>query len=268
MSALRTAHFPTDIPVLADCPTGKFVVPVLSHPARKLSLIVPTYQEAGNIEDFLLETRQVLDRELPSQYDVIVVDDDSPDRTWMRVARMQTHDPALRLIRRRGERGLAGAVLRGYQVATGEILGTINADFQHPPQVLQDMIRLTQNTDLVVASRFCQGGSVGDWPPDRLLMSRVAFKTGKLILPEVFNEVTDPLSGCYLFRRSVIEGIEFSPLGFKTLIEILARGRATRITECPYRMQPRRSGRSKATLGNSFAFLKQLHRMRDEHIAQ
>jgi dolichol-phosphate mannosyltransferase len=259
---------PQSIPAFAqisafpECPRGKFVVPEMPHPVRKLSLIVPTYQEAGNIQDFLLETCAVLDRELPSQYAVIVVDDDSPDRTWMRVTQLMPTLPALHLVRRSGERGLAGAVMRGYQVATGEFLGTINADFQHPPQVLKEMIRLSNEADVVVASRFCEGGGTGDWPQDRLMMSRIATQAAKFMLPEVFHKLADPLSGCYMFRRAVVEGIEFNPTGFKTLIEILARGHASRIVECPYEMRARRSGSSKATIDASLAFLRQLQQLR------
>src|SRR5271170_5236200 len=118
------------------CPEGRFVVPFLPRARRKLSLIVPTYREADNIQDFLFELCAVLDSKLPSAYEVIVVDDNSPDRTWTRAAQTMAKLPAVRVMRRLSEQGLASAVVRGYQVAGGEVLGTINADFQHPPQVL------------------------------------------------------------------------------------------------------------------------------------
>lgn len=94
------------------------------------------------------------------------------------------------------------------------------------------------------------------------MMSRVACQAGRFMLPEVFNDVTDPLSGFYMFRRPVVEGIEFAPVGFKTLIEILAKGRANKIAECPYRMRARRHGVSKVTIESSLAFLKQLRQLR------
>jgi dolichol-phosphate mannosyltransferase len=166
------------------------------------------------------------------------------------------------VIRRTGERGLATAVTRGYQAAQGEILGTINADFQHPPEVLEAMIDRARESDIVVASRFCAGGGTGDWQLKRLLMSRVAHMTGKAILPNLFSCLSDPLSGCYLFRRTVMEGIPMSPTGFKTLIEIMARGRATSISECPYEMEARRKGASKATLSSLFSYLRQLRQLK------
>lgn len=265
MRALKQAWISNRSDAAPACPTGRFIVPVLSKPRKKFSLIIPTYQEAANIQKFLFEVCAVLDRALPSQYEVIVVDDDSPDGTWMKAAQAFEKLPAVRLIWRPGERGLAGAVIRGYQVATGDVLGTINADFQHPPRVLGEMIELTRNADIVVGSRFCPGGSTGDWPQDRLLMSRAAFQAGKLMLPEVFSGLTDPLSGLYLFRRTVIEGIELTPIGFKTLIEILVKGRGGKLAECPYEMQSRQSGTSKATIKSSLAFLKQLQRLRVTH---
>lgn len=264
MSALQPTRQIIESAAFPTCPQGKFVVGKLAKPACKLSIVVPTYQEAGNIQDFLTETCSILDRELPSQYEVIVVDDDSPDGTWLIAAQSHARYPGVRMMRRIGERGLAGAVIRGYQVAMGEILGTINADFQHPPAVLARMIELARNADVVVASRFCNGGGTTDWPQDRLLMSRAAFQAGKLFLPNVFSGLSDPLSGLYLFQRTVIEGIKFSPMGFKTLIEVLARGRARRIAECPYEMHSRRSGSSKATIESSLLFLKQLRLLQIE----
>ena len=244
-----------------ECPQGQYIVPSLGKAPRKLSMIVPTYQEAENIEIFLSELCAVLDRELPLRYEIVVVDDDSPDGTWRCVAQSRARNPAIRIMRRQGARGLASAVVRGYQVAEGEILGTINADFQHPPATLAEMIQRCRGADVVVASRFCKGGGTGDWPQDRLLMSRAAFQAGKWMLPEVFSDVTDPLSGYYLFRRTVIEEVELKPTGFKTLIEILARGRVKSIVECPYQMNARRSGHSKATLESSLSFLKQLRQL-------
>jgi dolichol-phosphate mannosyltransferase len=250
-----------------ECPKGKFILPVLPGPSRKLSLIVPTYQEANNIQEFLFETCRILDSSLPGQYEVIVVDDDSPDGTWLRASQTMGKLPGVRVMRRKGERGLASSVIRGYQAAGGEVLGTINADFQHPPSALTAMIEKTRIAEIVVASRFCEGGGTGDWPQDRLLMSRAACQAGKWMLPTVFSELTDPLSGFYLFRRTVIEGIELNPMGFKTLIEILARGRGRSVAECPYEMRSRRSGASKATIESSLSFLLQLRQLQTTNAA-
>jgi dolichol-phosphate mannosyltransferase len=238
-------------------------VPVLPDTQLKFSLIVPTFQEAGNIQDFLVETCAVLDRELRLRYEVIVVDDESPDGTWLLANRMTSKLPAVRVMRRKGERGLAKAVIRGYQAARGELLGTINANFQHPPQVITALIRKAHEADVVVASRFCPGAGTGDWSINRLLLSIGAVQAGRLLLPEVFSGLTDPLSGCYLFHRDAIDGLELAPLGARTLIEILARGRARTVVECPYEMRARRRGSRKPTFESPLAFLKHLRNLRN-----
>lgn len=257
--------------VYLECPRGPFVVPVLptapGSPKKLLSLIIPTFQEAENIQDLLSEVCSILDLDAALKYELIVVDDDSPDGTWSRAAQMALTHPAIRVIRRTAEVGLASAVIRGYQAATGDILGTINADLQHPPSVLPSLLQCLQRADIAVASRFCAGGGTGEWSQERLLLSRAAFQAGRLMLPKVFAGLMDPLSGCYLFRRTVIDGRTLAPMGFKTLIEILARGRAATVAECPYQMEPRRRGISKVTIPSSVSYLRQLRQLQSIHAA-
>jgi len=247
---------------ILDAPTGPLVVPGADANGIVLSLVVPTLEEDETIRDFLAELRQVLDTALPGRHEVIVVDDDSRDGTWKAAAAMRPIYPELRVVRRQGERGLASAVIRGFQVATGEIVGTINADFQHPPSVLSKMIEKSSAADVVVASRYTDGGGLGDWGLLRRLSSSFARMCGHVLLPSVFGRVSDPLSGCYLFRRSGIAGIELQPLGYKTLMEIMARGRFHRVAECGYQMRQRRLGRSKAGPRHSFEYLRHLLRLR------
>jgi dolichol-phosphate mannosyltransferase len=253
--------------VYLECPRGPFVVPALPVASKRLSLVVPTFQEAENVQELLDEVCSILDRDASLTYEVIVVDDDSPDGTWSRAARMALTHPAIRVIRRTGESGLATAVIRGYQAATGQILGTINADLQHPPSVLPRLLETLLRADVAVASRFCAGGGTDRWSADRLLLSRTAFQAGRLMLPKIFAGLTDPLSGCYLFQRTVIEGLPLAPMGFKTLIEILARGRAASVAECPYQMEPRRRGISKVTIPTSLSYLLQLRQLQSIHAA-
>lgn len=229
-----------------------------------LSVVVPTYNEAANIGPFLEAIRAGLDSVSTGGYEVIVVDDESPDGTGEVAAGISAGWPNLRVVRRTGERGLASAVVRGWQMARGDFLATINADFQHPPSILPEMLRKMGNADLVVATRYASEGSVGRFPLHRQFLSAFARHVGVLFLPKVFGRVTDPLSGCYMFRRQVIENIEFQPAGFKTLIEILARGSVGNIAECGYTMQLRRSGRSNVRLRHSFDYLGQLGRIRRE----
>jgi dolichol-phosphate mannosyltransferase len=230
--------------------------------ALVLSLVVPTYNEAVNIKPFLQRIRTVLDPTLGSRYEVIVVDDNSPDETWKVAADVQAGYPQLVVLRREQERGLSSAVVRGWQVARGDVLATINADFQHPPELLPEMLELVQSADLVIASRLSSAGSFGEMPWPRQLLSRGAQRAGQLLVPRIFSRVSDPLSGYYLLRRAAIEGIELRPTGFKTLIEVLARGRITTIAECGYAMQKRRFGQSNARLRHWMEYLVHLKRLR------
>ena len=226
-----------------------------------VSLIVPTFNEAENIREFLDAVRTILDRVLPGAYEVIVVDDDSPDRTWELAASL-TGFPALRVVRRIGERGLASAVIRGFQAARGSAVGTINADFQHPPEVLEAMVAALAGADLVVASRYVAGGGLGNWHWFRRVSSKMAHRFGLLLLPAVFGRIADPLSGCYLVRRECIAGVELKPLGYKTLMEITVRGRIASIRECPYQMRDRERGESKAGMRQTLQYIRHLFRLR------
>lgn len=226
-------------------PAGALVVPALEAPEVELSLVVPTLDERANIGTLLGALREVLDAQPLRGYEVVVVDDDSPDQTWRVAAEQLGTWPALRVVRRRHQRGPATAVARGWQCARGDILGTINADLQHPPELLPRMLAALDGADLVVASRYVDGGAVGAWPAHRRLGSRAARRVGRVLLPQVFGRVADPLSGYYLLRRKVIAARELAPLGYKSLIEVLARGRSAAVRECPYTMRQRGRGTSK-----------------------
>jgi dolichol-phosphate mannosyltransferase len=116
--------------------------------------------------------------------------------------------------------------------------------------------------DLVAASRYCESGSVGDWNLYRRLASRGAYLLGRLLVPGIFRRVSDPLSGCYLVRRTAIGGIAFNPAGYKTLIETLSCSRVVRIAEAGYRFQKRRAGSSKALPKEYWLYLRHLGRLR------
>jgi dolichol-phosphate mannosyltransferase len=236
------------------------VVPPAPPGEIEISLVVPTFNESENVREFLTALRGVLESVAPGRYEIIVVDDDSPDRTWELAAELDF--PEVRVVRRRGERGLASAVIRGWQAALGRVIGTINADFQHPPEIMDAMVRAAADADLVVASRHAEGGGFGDWHWFRQLASHFAHRAGLMVLPEVFRRLSDPLSGCYLVRRAAIEGEELHPLGYKTLIEITVRGRIERIRECPYVMRDRVRGQSKMGPRQTLQFFLHLLRLR------
>jgi dolichol-phosphate mannosyltransferase len=250
-------------------PTGPLIVsPLIVSKAAEaiampaLSLVVPTLNERDNIAGFLAAVKVNLDAVLPRDYEVIVVDDDSADRTWEIAAALMPEFPELRVVRRQKEGGLAVAVMRGWQVARGRMLGTINADFQHPPDVLPRLVERSHGADLTIATRHSDGGGLGDWGILRRLSSWGAARIGRWLLPEVYARVSDPLSGCYLVRREAIESTELRPLGYKSLMEILVRGRVGEIHECGYEMSRRLRGQSKVRAVHPLHFLRHLIRLR------
>ncbi|HEY9604523.1 MAG TPA: glycosyltransferase [Allocoleopsis sp.] len=236
--------------------------PTIDRPIL-LSLVIPTYKEAQNIEKIVSLLSQQLDQAMPGAYELIVVDDDSPDRTWEIAQQLTSMYPQLRVMRRTEERGLSTAVIRGWQVARGEVLGVIDADLQHPPELLLKLWReIKRGGDLAVASRHVEGGGVSDWSAVRRFLSRGAQTLGLIILPEVIGRVSDPMSGYFMIRRHCIAGRTMSPLGYKILIEVLARGQVPWIGEVGYVFQERQEGESKVSTKQYVDYLRHLLRLR------
>lgn len=216
-------------------------------PARpaKLALVIPTLHEAANIVPLLSRVRAALD---PAgvPYEVVIVDDDSGDGIEPIVAAISAEDSRVRLIVRRGERGLAGAVLRGWAETDATHLGAMDADLQHPPELLPQLwAAIESGADLVIGSRYASGGSLGGWKLGRHLISRLAIW---MTLPVQRSglRARDPMSGFFLVRRECIEGIALQTAGFKILLEILARADLRRVVEVPFTFGRRYAGASKA----------------------
>jgi dolichol-phosphate mannosyltransferase len=232
-------------------------------PAPLLSLVVPTRNETATLPAFVEETSAVLDRVLPGQYELIVVDDDSPDATWRTALDLAARFPAVRVLRRTGERGLASAVVRGWQLGRASVLGAIDADLQHPPEVCARLWEeIARGAELAVASRHVPGGGVSDWSLRRRVLSRAAQVFGLVLLPGVLARVSDPLSGFFFVRRAAIEGVPLRPEGYKILVEVLGRGRARWIAEVPYVFRERAHGASKATARVYAEYVRHLARLR------
>ena len=228
-----------------------------------LSLVIPTYNEGKNIAKIVDLLNQLLEEAIPEAYELIVVDDNSPDGTWEIATGLLSEYPQLRVMRRVEERGLSTAVIRGWQVARGEVLGVIDADLQHPPELLLKLWgEIVRGGDLAVASRHVEGGGVSDWSPIRRFLSRGAQTLGLVILPEVIGRVSDPMSGYFMVRRNCIAGRTLSPVGYKILIEVIARGRVPWIGEVGYVFQERQEGESKVTAKQYVDYLRHLVRLR------
>jgi len=249
---------PLEVPVnaLTAAPTAAEVI---------LSLIIPTYKESGNVAKIVAQLTQLLDNFIPDKYELILVDDDSPDLTWQVAQSLTDKYPQLHVMRRQSERGLSSAVIRGWQVARGKILGVIDADLQHPPEILLKLLSNTlDGADLAVASRHVEGGGVSDWSIVRRLLSRGAQVLGLLVCPAVVGRVSDPMSGYFMVRRSAIAPHRLSPIGYKILLEVIGRGQIKDIAEVGYVFQERESGDSKVTWKQYIEYIGHLVRLRSQ----
>ncbi len=251
---------------LTPVPTGSLCIADHLHldgDQVMLSLVVPTYNEARNVEKMVAQLSDRLDQVLLNHYELILVDDNSPDGTWKLALALTQQFPQLRVMRRVEERGLATAVIRGWQVARGSILGVIDGDLQHPPEILQTLwAEIQRGADLAVASRHVGEGGVSDWSIIRRFLSRGAQILGLVLLPEVIGRVSDPMSGYFLVRRRCLVGCTLSPLGYKILVEVLGRGRIGWIGEAGYVFQERQEGESKVTRKQYIDYLRHLVRLR------
>jgi dolichol-phosphate mannosyltransferase len=253
---------------LVPVPEGALLIadaPEKADPAApiRLSMIIPTYNEGKNVAEMVRCLTDLLDGPLEGAYELIVVDDNSPDRTWEIAAKLIADYPKLRVMRRQGEKGLSTAVIRGWQAARGEVLAVIDADLQHPPEVTVKLWNeMDRGADLAVASRHVEGGGVSDWSMIRRILSRGAQLLGLLVLPSVVGRVSDPMSGYFMVRRSAIAGKTMNPLGYKILIEVIGRGKIAWIGEVGYVFRERTEGESKVTWKVYVEYLGHLLRLR------
>jgi dolichol-phosphate mannosyltransferase len=251
-----------------DCqvtaPSGPIIVPPLAEKTSIwFSLVVPTYNESQNVETLVEQVAKALDAKFSGRYEIIIADDNSPDGTADVVKNVASRFTQVRLMVRTNERGIASAVARGWQRARGEVLGVIDGDLQHPVDVLPEILtKIESGDELVVASRYTKDGSVGKWGPSRLFVSRFSALLSHIVIPEATKQVSDPGSGCFAVRRSVIEGRLLDPTGIKTLIEVLVRGRASKVGEVPYTFRLRERGETKVSSKLFFEYLEHLIKLR------
>ena len=251
---------------LLAVPTGALKISEFTangnHPIL-LSLVIPTYKEHDNVENIVRILSNLLDEAIPGDYELIIVDDDSPDLTWKVAQSLIPDYPQLRVMRRQDERGLSSAVIRGWQAARGRVLGVIDGDLQHPPEILTQLLqKIEAGADLALASRHVDGGGVSSWSVIRRFLSRGAQVLGLVILPGVLGRVTDPMSGYFMVRRSAIAGATMNPVGYKILLEVIGRGQVEKIAEAGYVFRERQEGESKVTWKQYVEYIQHLIRLR------
>jgi len=217
-----------------------------------VSVVVPTYNERQNVQPLLDGICRALDGKWT--YEVIVVDDNSPDGTADVVRDLAKDYPAVRVVNRPGKLGLGSAVVDGFRTAAGDSWVMMDADLSHRPDDLPKLLNALSEADIVVGSRYIQGGAVENWPIRRRLASRLACEIGRLAVGQA---VKDPISGFVAFRRQAAEAVMpcLDPKGFKLLIELLAKSRGSVVKEVPIVFCGRVYGSSKLSGTEAMAFL-------------
>jgi dolichol-phosphate mannosyltransferase len=230
--------------------------------ALLLSVVIPTKNEQENVAPLVERIHAAL-RGLP--YEIVFVDD-SDDETPQAILGLAGSYP-VRLIARSGKErsgGLAGAVVEGMKRSEGEYICVLDADLQHPPDQIPELIAKARESeaDMVIASRYVQGGSaegLAGWR--RNAISRACKWLAHVLLLGAARRLSDPLSGFFLVRRSLVASSDLRPVGYKIGLEILVRLRPRQVAEVPYEFAVRHSGRSKVSLREGAVFLLHLLRL-------
>lgn len=210
----------------------------------ELTVVAPTFNERGNIEELVAKIGAALDGE---RWEIVFVDDDSSDGTVEALRVLARTDARVRVLHRIGRRGLASAVVEGIQSSSAPFIAVMDADLQHDESILPAMLRKLRdgNADLVVGSRYAEGGSLGEWSSDRVRLSRLGSTAAKFVTRV---ELTDPMSGFFMMSRPAFDGVvrKLSTQGFKILLDIVATGRGRlRVAELPFTFRTREHGDSK-----------------------
>jgi dolichol-phosphate mannosyltransferase len=210
----------------------------------ELSIVVPTFKERDNVAELVVR----LDARLKGiRWEVVFVDDDSPDDTTEAIRALAQTDPRVRCLQRIGRRGLSSACVEGMLSSSAPYLAVMDADLQHDESILPAMLSSLrdENLDIVVGSRYVEGGGIGEWDGTRALISRVATRITHLVVPPALK---DPMSGFFMLKRSAFLGCVrgLSAVGFKILVDLFASTeRPLRFKEIPYTFRNRIAGESK-----------------------
>lgn len=213
-----------------------------------ISIILPTYNEKENIETIVREIFSTVKKGT----EVVIVDDNSPDGTG-EIADRLAKKYNVKIIHRSKRFGLSPAVITGLKVAKGDIIGVMDADLSHPPELIPQMITLLKRgtADIVIGSRYSVGGSVETWSFFRKLVSQFATFLAKCLV-----DIKDPMSGYFFMKKSVVNNVVLNSKGYKILLEILVKGHYSRIVEIPYTFRGRGIGKSKLTIKEYMKYLK------------
>lgn len=219
-----------------------------------LSIVVPTYNEKDNI-NVLFERLDAALKDI--SYEIVFVDD-SRDNTPEVIRELQKNHDNIQLFHRTEEKGLATAVLKGFALSKGEYISVMDADLQHPPEIIASMYSaIKQGYDFCIPSRYVKGGSDGGLNYWRKFVSWSARVMGWMALKSL-RKISDPTSGLFMFRRQCIEDADLRPIGWKIMVEVLAMADYSTVCEIPYIFCERNAGESKISTKVTIEYIEQL----------
>lgn len=220
-----------------------------------VSVVVPTYNERDNVEPL---ARRIAAALAGRSFEILVVDDASPDGTEVRCVDLARELP-IRCIVRRGERGLATAVIRGLRNAGAPLAVVMDADLSHPPEAIPTLLDIMSDPkiEMAIGSRFVPGASVDlYWPLHRRLNSLAG-----RILARPLTPVRDMMSGFFCVRPASLRLDALRPVGYKIALELIVRHGWTRIVETPISFADRHAGSTKLSVGEQLRYLRHLGRL-------
>ena len=225
-----------------------------AKPGPELSIVVPTYNERENVLGMVKALSNCLDG---LAWEVIFVDDDSPDSTSDLVRELSQQNHRLRCIQRIGRRGLSSACIEGMLASSSPYLAVIDGDLQHDESLIPQMLSIlkTDQVDIVIGTRYADGGGVNDWKRSREAISRFSNTISRIVIK---GDLSDPMSGFFMLRRETLENCvhSLSGLGFKILVDIFASSpKPLKFMEVPYQFRNRQMGESKLDTQVAWDFL-------------
>ncbi|MCX7781259.1 MAG: glycosyltransferase family 2 protein [Negativicutes bacterium] len=221
-----------------------------------LTIIIPTYNERENVAAIVKRLQCVMSEHVSVRYEVLFIDD-STDDTPARLEALAKEHPEVRYIHRSGERGLASAVVKGFEAAKGEQMIVMDADLQHPPELIPLILKRLSEADIVIPSRFIDGGTDGGLNQFRKFVSWTARTIGRLSIMRL-RDISDCTGGYFGLNRNVIEGVALNPVGWKILMEVLVKGNYRTVHEIPYAFVARDAGQSKMNVKEQWNYLRHI----------
>ena len=219
-----------------------------------LSVVIPTYNEKGNVTPLITAVHEALSG---CEHEIIIVDDNSSDGTIDIVEKLKKKYP-VKLFVRRDEKGLATAVIHGIRQAIGNVVAVMDADLQHPPNILPKLYEAMQKgADMAIASRYIKGGGCPNWGLFRRVTSKVALRIAHIFLPSS-RRVKDPMSGFFMFRPEKVDLTILKPIGYKIALEIMLVGDFRNIVEVPFVFRERSAGQSKLKVQTQVEYLSHI----------